>query len=235
MSSGPMSSGPAASGTPYAGAPRDDYGYVFIMTYGRSGSTLVQGLLNTIPGYLIRGENSAALGHLHAWHKTISEESARGNLANRRKVTHPFYGMPDVPLEASLADTRRLVLDTLLRPEPDTRVTGFKEIRWYQPDLAEYVDWLRQVFPGARFVVNTRDHSSVLRSKWWAKKDNAAYLEGIETRILTVASDLGDSAYRIHYDDYVDRPETFRGLYDWLGEEFDPAAVRETLSTRHSV
>ena len=31
------------------------------MTYGRSGSTLVQGLLNSIPGYLIRGENSAAL------------------------------------------------------------------------------------------------------------------------------------------------------------------------------
>jgi hypothetical protein len=35
----------------------DDLGYVFVMTYGRSGSTLLMGLLNTIPGYLVRGEN----------------------------------------------------------------------------------------------------------------------------------------------------------------------------------
>ena len=214
---------------------RDDLQYLFVMTYGRSGSTLVQGILNTIPGYLIRGENSAALNHLHAFHATIAEESARGNLVNRRKVTHPFYGMPDVPLDRSLADLRRLVVDTLLRPEPDTRVTGFKEIRWHQPDLAAYVGFLREVFPGARFVVNTRHHPDVLQSKWWAKKDNSEYLAGIEERILAVAADLGDAAYRLHYDDYVADPTVLAGLFDWLGEEFDLARVRETLGTRHSV
>ena len=36
-------------------APRNDLSYVFICTYGRSGSTLLQGVLNSIPGYLIRG------------------------------------------------------------------------------------------------------------------------------------------------------------------------------------
>ena len=214
---------------------RPDLGYVFVMTYGRSGSTLVQGLLNSIPGYLIRGENSAALNHLYAFHQTLLDESHRGNLVNRRKVTHPFYGMPDFPPEASLAGIRRLVLDTVLRPEPDTRVTGFKEIRWYHEDLAEYVDFLGQVFPGARFVVNTRNQADVLKSKWWAKKDNSAYLAGIERRILSVAAGLGDAAYRVHYDDYVADPAVLRGLFDWLGEEFDSERVRVTLGTRHSV
>jgi Sulfotransferase family len=214
---------------------REDLGYVFIMTYGRSGSTLVQGLLNAIPGYLIRGENSAALNHLHGFHKTMLEESQRGNLVNRRKVTHPFYGMPDFPPEQSLRDVRRLVLDTVLRPEPETRVTGFKEIRWYQEDLADYCDWLRQVFPGARFVVNTRNQADVLQSKWWAKKDNTAYLAGIEERILAVAHGLGDAAHHVHYDDYIADPAVLRGLYDWLGEEFDLASVRATLGVRHSV
>ena len=214
---------------------REDLGYVFIMTYGRSGSTLVQGLLNAIPGYLIRGENSAALNHLHGFHKTMLEESLRGNLVNRRKVTHPFYGIPDFPPEQSLRDLRRLVLDTVLRPEPETRVTGFKEIRWYQPDLADYCDWLRAVFPGARFVVNTRNQADVLQSKWWAKKDNTAYLAGIEERILAVADGLAEAAYRVHYDQYVADPTVLRGLYDWLGEEFDLASVRATLGVRHSV
>ena len=213
----------------------DQLAYLFVMTYGRSGSTLVQGLLNSIPGYLIRGENSAAVTHLHAFHKVLAEESTRGNLVNRRKVTHPFFGMPDVPLEASVAGIRRLVLETLLRPEPDTRVTGFKEIRWYQPDLAEYAAFLREVFPGARFVVNTRNQADVLKSKWWAKKDNTAYLAGIEERILDVAAGLGDAAYRVHYDDYVADPAVLRGLFEWLGEDFDLERVRVTLETRHSV
>jgi hypothetical protein len=212
-----------------------DLDYLFVMTYGRSGSTLVQGLLNSIPGYLIRGENSAALTHLHAFHRTLVEESTRGNLANRRKVTHPFFGMPDFPPAVSLADIRRLVLDTVLRPEPDTRVTGFKEIRWYQEDLAAYVDFLRGVFPGARFLVNTRNQADVLKSKWWAKKDNAAYLAGIEERILGVAADLGDAAYHLRYDEFVADPASLRGLFDWLGEEFDLGTVQATLDTRHSV
>ena len=52
-----------------------DLGYVFVMTYGRSGSTLLMGLLNTIPGYLIRGENDDALRFLHDFHQTCVERS----------------------------------------------------------------------------------------------------------------------------------------------------------------
>src|SRR3954464_1127587 len=37
---------------------RDLPGFVFVVTYGRSGSTLVQGLLNALPGTLVRGENN---------------------------------------------------------------------------------------------------------------------------------------------------------------------------------
>src|SRR5688572_1085508 len=46
-----------------AGDRSDDthqLGHLFIVTYGRSGSTLLQGVLNSIPGYLIRGENDGA-------------------------------------------------------------------------------------------------------------------------------------------------------------------------------
>ena len=50
-------------------------GYVFVMTYGRSGSTLLMGLLNTIPGYLVRGENDDALRYLYDFHRTCVERS----------------------------------------------------------------------------------------------------------------------------------------------------------------
>lgn len=215
---------------------RDDLSYLFVVTYGRSGSTLVSGLLNAIPGYLVRGENADALRHLQAFHTTLLEQQAKRPGA--RGPTHPFFGIAGVPRDVLVARTRELVVDTVLRPRPDTRVTGFKEIRWWRPDLEEYVAWLREVFPGARFVVNTRDHASVLSSAWWARGDpdhNAAHLAEVEERILAVAADLGGAAYRLHHDEYVADPTVLRGLYDWLGEPWDEASVRATLAVRHSV
>ena len=211
--------------------------YLFVVTYGRSGSTLVAGLLNAIPGYLIRGENGDALHHLFLFHRTLVRESARP-AGNTRRRTHPWFGISDVPLGRSIADLRQLVLDTVLRPKDDTRVVGFKEIRWAHDDAEEYVAWLREVFPGARFLVNTRDHASVLRSAWWAKEDPAVAgpkLAAIESRLLGLADSLGDAAYRIHYDEYVADPTVLRGLYDWLGEPWDEASVRATLAVQHSV
>lgn len=217
--------------------PADDLGYLFVVTYGRSGSTLVSGLLNAIPGYLVRGENGDALHHLFLFHQTLVRESARP-AGNTRRRTHPWFGISDVPLGRSLADIRRLALDTVLRPGPGTRVVGFKEIRWNHPDAEEYVAWLREVFPGARFLVNTRDHEAVLRSAWWAKESPTVAgpkLARIEDRLLRIAADLGAAAYRIHYDEYVADPTALRGLYDWLGEPWDEDSVRATLAVRHSV
>jgi Sulfotransferase family len=210
--------------------------YLFVVTYGRSGSTLLMGLLNSIPGYLLRGENWDALHHLFLFHRTLAVGRTRWEPARLRQRTHPFYGAADFPEARSLERIRELVVDTVLRPREDTRVTGFKEIRWYRDDVEEYVAWLREVFPGARFVVNTRDHDEVRQSGWWAKRpENAEALPRLERVVLDLAVSLGDAAYHVHYNDYVADAGSLRGLFEWLGEPFDEAAVRDVLATRHSV
>lgn len=215
---------------------RRELSYVFVVTYGRSGSTLLMGLLNSIPGYLLRGENWDALHHLYLFHRTLADGSQRWSPTRTRRRTHPFFGAADFPARVSIDRIRQLVLDTVLRPRPETRVTGFKEIRWYHDDVVEYVAWLREVFPGARFVVNTRDHDQVLRSGWWAKHpEHAASLPVVEARILALAEELGDAAYRVHYNEYVADPSVLRGLFAWLGELYDEESVRAVLDTRHSV
>jgi hypothetical protein len=222
---------------------RDDLGYLFVMTYGRSGSTLLQGILNSIPGYLIRGENRQALIHVYRFHHTAVKQRAlhrrgqrqRGEEVGGLQPTKSWYGMDNFGVRASLRDTRRLALDTLLRPEPDTRVTGFKEIRWTSDDVDEYVAWLRKVFPGARFVVNTRDLHAVAQSKWWAETPDAYdHLQEREERLLRLAGELGDAAFRVHYDDYVDNPQALKPLLDWLGEDFHEARIRAVMDVPHS-
>lgn len=209
--------------------------HVFVMTYGRSGSTLLMGILNSIPGWLIRGENRHAMRHLYDFHRSGLAERARVDPDRASQPTHPWFGIQDFPEEASLAHIRGLAEATLLRPEPSTRVTGYKEIRWYDADLPDYVQFLQQVFPGARFVLNTRRLEDVAASNYWTHKDDPlGQVRAIEDKMLAAAEVLGDAVHRVHYDDYVADPEVLRGLFDWLGEDFDRASIEAVLSTPHS-
>lgn len=217
-------------------AARDHLQYVFVVTYGRSGSTLVQGILNSIPGYLIRGENNGTIEALSRNFDLLNRR--RAELKGGGKPTHPWFGMKSYSREEAAAGYRRFMLDVLLKPAPDTRVLGFKEIRWWSRDLTETLALTREIFPGARFVFNTRHVEDVIASKWWAEQKADAVRAKIadrEARMDQAYAALGDEAvYRIHYDDFVADPEQLRGLFAWLGESFDRDRIDEVLGTKHS-
>lgn len=213
-----------------------DLDYVFVLAYGRSGSTLLQGILSSTPGWLLRGENEDALRPLYDFHRTGLGARERPLPATEGQVTDPWFGAEDFPTAASLRHLRSLALATILRPDEDTRVTGFKEIRWgFHEDLVDYLDFVRALFPGARFVVNTRNLEDVARSKWWPSEEDAmGQLRLQESRILAARDHLGDAAYHVRYDDYVADPASLAPLFAWLGEEYDDARVRGVLATPHS-
>ena len=209
--------------------------HVFVMTYGRSGSTLLMGILNSIPGWLLRGENRHAMRHLYEFHRSGLAEKARVDPARASQPTHPWFGIEAFPEDVSLAHIRAQQRGLRQRPEPDTRVTGYKEIRWYDDDLPDYLDFLRQVFPGARFVLNTRNLEDVAASNYWTHKDDPlGQVRRNEEKMLAAAWGLGDAVHRVHYDDYVADPEVLRGLFDWLGEVYDQGRVESVLATPHS-
>ncbi|MFJ6216523.1 sulfotransferase [Streptomyces sp. NPDC092296] len=210
-------------------------GYLFILTYGRSGSTLLQNLLSTLPGVLVRGENQGVLYDLYRFHSKVLHHRDRLAGSSPLPPFHPWWGIDGYPEDAALAEMRHLVLETLIRPRPESRIVGFKEICWPEEDLAEYVAFLRQLFPGARFVFNTRQLADVARSKWWATMPDALdRLTLIEKRMAAVVEDLGSSAIRVHYDDYCADVEALRPLHEWLGAEFDVERVRTVMAVRHS-
>lgn len=221
---------------------RDDLGFVFIVTYGRSGSTLLQGLLDSTPGWLVRGENAGSVYHLFTHYRLITERPQSTPKPRPSDPTSPWFGLDGYPRDRAVREMRALVLDTILRPAPDTRVTGFKEIRWQSADLLDYLRFLQELFPGARFIHNTRDHAKVVAS-WqkkgggWAGKDDAAQLvevDRIETLQRAALAELGDAAYQVHFDDYVADVGRLRGLFDWLGEEYDEQRLRTVLEKQHS-
>lgn len=219
-------------------ASRDPLGCVFIVTYGRSGSTLLQGVLNSIPGYLIHGENGDALYSLFAYFNTL--DKARREHTDPAKTppstpSHPWFGIHKFSGERAVEILRELVLESLLLPSPETRVTGFKEIRWVHSNWRPYTEFLLKLFPQARFVVNTRDHADVLASKWWRERENGpAILDRAESQFSQLAAAYPERTYRVHYNEYAADPGTLEGLFNWLGEPFERDRVNDVFTRKHS-
>lgn len=215
-------------------------GFVCVVTYGRSGSTLLQNLLNAFDGYCIRGENNNLLAPL-AQAYALADSSRNLRILRRKKdVTtpeHPWFGGENIlprRLGRSLAQT--FVRNVLVPPE-GTRIAGLKEIRWGEdPRTFDLVlDFVRMFFPKARLIFNTRDHDEVCRSGWWADrkpedvKKTLAQREGL---FFGYMQRFPDVCTHVHYNDYVGNPQALRPLFDALGQIWDAALVQRILDTK---
>ncbi len=231
--------GMRASADLAAGRDRADLRYVVVVTYGRSGSTLLQGILSSTPGVMIRGENGGLLLDLYRLHTTATGHRDRLARPTPLPPEHPWWGIDGYRDATAFRAFRTLMLETVLRPEPGARTVGFKEIDWIREDmpgaLPGVLAFTRNVFPGVRFVLNTRNLDDVARSKWWAGRPDALdRLRAMEQEYVDALAVFGDDVYRVHYDDYVADPIVLRGLFAWLDLDFDEERVRAVMAVRHS-
>jgi hypothetical protein len=213
------------------------YPYLFVITYGRSGSTLLQGILNTIPGYCIRGENNGVMPMYRRIHEHLCKAHQDFSQIGETPAD-PWYGIDLFRRDDHLAGLRQLMIDEVLRPPAATRCMGFKEIR-YAPlmvgDLGELLAFMREMFPGAGFVFNSRNLDSVLESGWWKNHSNPRdFLEEFERNMKAAFERHAQCSTWVHYDDYIDNPVALEPLFSFLGEPFDLTSIKQTLSVKHS-
>lgn len=211
-------------------------GCVFIVTYGRSGSTLLQNLLMTIPGCTIRGENHNTL-------QTIfnSVERAKRTKAEWGKdatdPSHPWYGANDIRPYFYGAGMIDSFVANILRPPVDSRWFGFKEIRYdaFGDSFPQVMDFIRTHFKNAHIVFNTRSVDAVAKSSWWANWEPAKVRELIQrmdNRFAAYADTHPQGSTLVRYEDVSTNPEALRDLFAKLDEPFDRALVEQVMSHR---
>lgn len=215
---------------------RKRYNYVFIFTYGRSGSTLLMGLLNSLPHYCIRGENNNLLYRLYWSSEALNSALASPSAKNAAKPTNPWFGLDSTNPARFNERLIEAFVDDVLAPGRDHTTVGFKEIRFSQnevPDFEGYIAFVRRSFPGCKIIFNHRNLTDVAASKWWSTMPAAPEkLQFIEDRFNSVPS--GPDVLHFDYDRIDDGLDHVRELFTFLGERFDEAAVRQVLSVRHS-
>jgi len=159
--------------------------FVFVVTYGRSGSTLLQGLLNTLPRVLVRGENGLYVLPIYRACAQAMAFRERHKRHRPGQVTSAFYGLRSVRRPRFVRATRTLVTETLLGPVPRDQldVIGFKEVRWdeIRPEETEgFFGFMDSAFPGARYILNQRAHDRVAASGFWQDHDTDQVFAALE-------------------------------------------------------
>lgn len=212
-------------------------GYVFIVTYGRSGSTLLQTVLQSINGYCIRGENNNSLMSLYESARAVAE--ARAEHGQRPMAGHePWYGIDTIKPDGYAQGLVETFKRHVLQPPEGTRVLGFKEIRFHRagPEhFGPFLDFIGRHMAPAKFIFNCRHWQDVAKSSWWRDCDEEMVRERVETSdqlYRDYAAAHPDQCFIAQYEDYAGNPDYWRGLFDFLGEPFDAELVRALSEKR---
>lgn len=221
--------------------------YVFVLTYGRSGSTLVQGLLNTLPGALVRGENDFfVLPLFRSWQTLRQVRNKQHQAAAQKGLQSAFYGLDETDPDAYAVQAGELVSRQLYGAvDPATvDVLGFKEVHWHRvrpKETGALFDFFDLAFPGVRYVVHRRDHSAVSTSGFWRRREPDEVeqalrrVEEIQAELVEQRPDqvLETQYERFTSDDRTTADAELRRLAEFAGGSCDDALLarlRETMS-----
>jgi hypothetical protein len=171
--------------------------YVFVVTYGRSGSTLTQGMLNTLPRTLVRGENNLFLLPLFRSYAGLQTFQGQFGGPGAAKSSSAFYGLREVDLDAFATSVHDLVQQQLLGEVAATEVDrlGFKEVLWHRikpKEWAGFFDFLDSAFGEPLYVLNRRDIAMTSTSGFWQKKQPGVAEQQI-TRVRRLQDFLRES------------------------------------------
>ena len=209
--------------------------HAFIVTSGRTGSTLLLGMLNAHPGVHLRGEN---YGFVYYQYKAAEAlRLALGHLGGEAGVS-PFIGADEVDVpafERRIGEVCRGFVDAGCRP--DTRLRGFKEIRYDMPDLDDYLRFLDRTFPASFFVFLVRDAAEVAPSGFWKAlpADRAeARVAAMQLRFRELAAARAGTSAVIDYADLVRPGAALRELFGRLGLGWDGDRIERVLAAPHS-
>jgi hypothetical protein len=210
---------------------------ILIVTYGRSGSTLLQGILNSIDGCVIRGENyNFCWGLFESYRSMIRAKRFNGD-----SPQSPWYGS-DWDESLFLNRISKMMRELLVGKgidKDEVSCYGFKEIRY--ADLAEeefvaYLDFLKKIFPNVAFIFNTRNLADVVRSGWWRRLNPEASLVTLRKaeRMFQAYMSTHDNCYHIEYSDMVTQSSRLIGMFDFIGARYSREKISEILSIPHS-
>lgn len=210
--------------------------YLFVIAYGRSGSTLLQSILASIPGCHMTGENADVLGGLFSTWRSAVEAKQEQGCVPRTATGDPWRGAHLIQPDRYNQRLASVFLEEIIRPPPNARFVGFKEIRYfeYEDRLPQYLDYIRETFKPCILIFNRRCAAEVAKSGWWVNEidDVSERVQRFDRTAEEYASAHEDVSILVDYTRWRSDPTLLTPLFDRLGAKFQLPQIEKILAKR---
>ncbi len=159
--------------------------FILICATGRSASTTLQRIINTIPDSNITGEKHGAIEDLLLCYKNIKKTNEFTPKINQDSVhSTEFFNYQQIidynikpawyncyHFEDVKENIKKSIV-SILSNNNEFSILGYKEIRW--KDKIELLNEFVELFPNTKIIIHLRDDlENQIKSGWWSQDSNS--------------------------------------------------------------
>ena len=211
---------------------------VLICATGRSGSTTMQRLLNTIPNSNICGENFGAINSLLEFYRRIKNTTTNYVPGNLTPFTYDYLIKKNVKPSwynsynfNNMVQMIRMTIINMFKNKESTNVWGFKEIR-YDSGNIDYIKDFKELFPQTKVIIQFRENiQAQSKSGWFKEEKNAvAFLNKTTKQLINFAMQNKEWCYLNSFERMFDKTN-LQNLFTFIncGEKYNEKEIDDIL------
>ena len=191
--------------------------FILICATGRSGSTTLQRIINTIEESNINGENWGAINNLLECYRNIKKTNKykiSSYVEGKTKIKPAWYNCYD--FENVKNNIKNTIL-SIITNDNSKKVIGFKEIRYFEQTylINEFIE----LFPNTKVICHIDDNiNRQCTSAWWTENSKEHLTE--YNNQLIIYSKSNKNCY-LSYMKNLFIINEIKKMFEFLGEELD--------------
>jgi len=211
---------------------------VLICATGRSGSTTLQRIINTIPNSNICGENYGAINSLLEFYihlKISSRDFIPGHFnpasyeeiisKNVKPSWYNSYKMDE------MVQCIRKTIITMFKKDSNTNLWGFKEIR-YDKNRIQLIRAFKELFPQTKVIIQVRENIQEQSQSSWHKLDKNAtnYLKQTNKELWNFFNQNSQWCYFTSFEKMFHK-NNIQNIFSFIGcrEKYNENIINEIL------
>ena len=211
---------------------------VLICATGRSGSTTMQRIINSVPNSNICGENFGAINSLLEFYKRIKTTTfdyVPGHLRPAsyediisKDVKPSWYNSYNFQQTVSMI---KMLIASLFKNTAATNMWGFKEIRYDNGDI-KYLKEFKELFPQTKVIIQVRGNIAAQSQSSWLKKDRNAvqYLNTLNNEFYNFYNHNKEWCYFTTFEKMFDM-ENIKKIFEFIdcSQHYDQSKIKQIL------
>ena len=216
-----------------------DDNIVLICATGRSGSTTMQRLINTIPNSNICGENFAAINSLLEFYRRIKQSTIDNIPGHLHPLTYEqliennikpaWYNTYNY---SQIVYLIKIMIINMFKNSEKTNLWGFKEIR-YDSGNINYIKDFKELFPQTKVIIQVRENIKNQSKSGWFKDDPTSipFLIKTSKELADFAVKNKEWCYLTSFERMFDR-NNLQNIFSFIDcrEKYDENKITDVLN-----